>query len=96
MRPLYGLMKRVAMPHLTHLSQKMAIRKVGMTRQKDRVGKRTCRKTLGGGGQDGQHSRWLAGFGRRGFPYIGQKPIDLVDNACLVEVLSPNDPAVAD
>lgn len=50
---------------------------------------RACHETLGDGWKDGHHSRWLAGFERHVFPRIGKKPIDKVDNACVVEVLSP-------
>ena len=50
---------------------------------------RACHETLGDGWKDGHHSRWLSGFERNVFPRIGRRPVDKVDSACVVEVLSP-------
>lgn len=50
---------------------------------------RACHETLGDGWKGGHHSRWLSGFERHVFPRIGRKPVDKVDSACVVEVLSP-------
>ncbi len=50
---------------------------------------RTCHETLGNGWNEGHHARWLSGFERHVFPRIGKKPVDKVDSACVVEVLSP-------
>ncbi len=50
---------------------------------------RACHETLGDGWKDGHHSRWLSGFERHVFPRIGKKPVDKMDSACVVEVLSP-------
>lgn len=49
---------------------------------------RTCHETLGDGWKDGHHARWLSSFERHLFPPIGQKPVDKVDSACVVEALS--------
>lgn len=50
---------------------------------------RACHETLGDGWKDGHHARWLSGFERHVFPRIGKKPVDKLDSACVVEVLTP-------
>ena len=50
---------------------------------------RTCHEALGEGWKDGHHARWLSGFERHVFPRIGNKPVDKVDSASVVEALSP-------
>lgn len=50
---------------------------------------RACHETLGDGWNDGHHARWLSGFERHVFPRIGKKPVNKLDSARVVEVLSP-------
>jgi integrase len=50
---------------------------------------RTCHETLGDGWNEGHNARWLSGFERHVFPRIGKTPVDKVDSACVVAVLSP-------
>lgn len=50
---------------------------------------RACHETLGDGWKDAHHARWLSGFERHVFPRIGKKPVDKLDSACVVEVLTP-------
>lgn len=50
---------------------------------------RICHEALGDGWKEGHHARWLSGFERHVFPRIGKKPVDKVDSACVVAVLSP-------
>ncbi|WP_213979363.1 site-specific integrase [Sphingomonas sp. dw_22] len=50
---------------------------------------RDCYETLKEGWKNRRHANWISSFENHVFPLIGTKPVDLVDSACVVEVLSP-------
>jgi integrase len=50
---------------------------------------RECYETLKEGWKNRRYANWISGMERHVFPTIGRKPVDQVDGACVVEVLSP-------
>jgi len=50
---------------------------------------RDCYEALKEGWKNRRHANWISSFENHVFPAIGTKPVDQVDGACVVEVLSP-------
>lgn len=50
---------------------------------------RACYMAMKDGWKDKRHASWIASLENHVFPLIGPKPVDSVDSACVVEVLSP-------
>lgn len=50
---------------------------------------RDCYEALKEGWKNRRHANWISSFENHVFPLIGTKPVDQVDSACVVEVLSP-------
>lgn len=50
---------------------------------------RDCYEALKEGWKDRRHISWISSLENHVFPLIGTKPVDQVDGACVVEVLSP-------
>ncbi|MEG3145684.1 site-specific integrase [Sphingomonas sp. RT2P30] len=50
---------------------------------------RTCYEAMKEGWKDQRHPSWISSLENHVFPLIGTKPVNEVDSACVVEVLSP-------
>ena len=50
---------------------------------------RDCYDALKEGWKNRRYANWISSFENHVFPQIGTKPVDQVDSACVVEVLSP-------
>lgn len=50
---------------------------------------RTCYDAMKEGWKNQRHASWISSLENHVFPLIGAKPVDEVDSACVVEVLSP-------
>jgi integrase len=50
---------------------------------------RDCYEALKEGWKNRRYANWISSFENHVFPKVGKKPVDQVDNACVVEVLSP-------
>ncbi|MFS0774046.1 tyrosine-type recombinase/integrase [Sphingomonas sp. 1P08PE] len=50
---------------------------------------RDCYDALKEGWENRRHANWISSFENHVFPSIGTRPVDQVDSACVVEVLSP-------
>lgn len=50
---------------------------------------RDCYEALKEGWKNKRHANWISSFENHVFPMIATKPVDQVDSACVVEVLSP-------
>lgn len=50
---------------------------------------RDCYEALKEGWKNRRHANWISSFENHVFPTIGEKSVDQVDSACVVEVLSP-------
>lgn len=50
---------------------------------------RECYEALKEGWKNRRYANWISSFENHVFPKVGKKPVDQVDSACVVEVLSP-------
>lgn len=50
---------------------------------------RDCYEALKEGWKNKRHANWISSFENHVFPVIGKRPVDKVDSACVVDVLSP-------
>jgi hypothetical protein len=50
---------------------------------------RDCYEALKEGWKNKRHANWISSFENHVFPAIGKRPVDQVDSACVVDVLSP-------
>jgi hypothetical protein len=50
---------------------------------------RDCYDALKEGWKNRRYANWISSFENHVFPHIGTKPVDQVDSACVVTVLSP-------
>jgi integrase len=68
------------------IAEKRDARKIAPTFE---VATHACYETLREGWKGGHHAKWLSSFEKHVFPHIGNKPVDRVDSACVVDALSP-------
>lgn len=50
---------------------------------------RECYEALKEGWKNRRYANWISSFENHVFPKVGKKPVDQVDSACVVEILSP-------